>query len=448
MSAQKPPPSHEACGAYASPGSTPPEPQREQEEVAAQGRTPLERAADATEELYHLRDTFFPGDPAEKAAALRARADAALVLLDALPPEQRKSPQQRGVYEFFRGKILDVFPKYNKEAEDHLSKAVKLNPSLVDAWLCLGNCIWKKGDLAAAKNCFSLALSKGSDKKILCQLSMLERSMAQGSEDQALLVEGSIKHAKEAVMLDIKDGNSWYNLGNAYLTSFFVGGAWDHTKLHHSVKAYQNAEKDQTMNLNPDLYYNCATADRYLENYERALHGFEAAAIKDPGLGANTEVQKIISLLDKLENAMKGQLRSKRLASLVSSLSDVNLKSLHKKATVSILSEGLNKAVVVLGKVVLLIRYDNVAPLYYLTCDLDQCYFILSVYGLRNDAIKEGDRVALFEPYYRILDTSWKEKHYQFKSIRVDFPEQILINEKAPAPHHVVRASIHAHNKP
>ncbi|PAN09357.1 hypothetical protein PAHAL_2G016600 [Panicum hallii] len=268
-------------------------------------RTPLERAADAAEELYRLRDTFFPQEPAEKAAALRARADAALALLDALPPEQKKSPQQRGVFEFLRGKILDVFPDYHKEAEDHLSKAVKLNPSLVDAWLCLGNCIWKKGDLPAAKNCFSLALSKGSDKKILCQLSMLERSMAQGSEDQVLLVEESIKHAKEAVMLDIKDGNSWYNMGNAYLTSFFVGGAWDHTKLHHSVKAYQNAEKDKTMSLNPDLYYNCATADKYLENYERALRGFEAAALKDPGLSADREVQKIISLLDKLENAMK-----------------------------------------------------------------------------------------------------------------------------------------------
>ncbi|KAF8731302.1 hypothetical protein HU200_016356 [Digitaria exilis] len=413
-----------------------------------ESRTALERAANAADELYRLRDTFFPRDPAEKAAALRAGADAALALLDAIPPEERKSPQQRGVFEFLRGKILDVFSDYHKEAEDHLSKAVKLNPSLVDAWLCLGNCIWKKGDLSAAKNCFSLALSKGSDKKILCQLSMLERSMAQGSEDQELLVEESINHAKEAVMLDIKDGNSWYNMGNAYLTSFFVGGAWDHTKLHHSVKAYQNAEKDKTMSLNPDLYYNCATADKYLENYERALRGFEAAALKDPGLGADTEVEKIISLLDKLENAMKGQLRSKRLASLASSLSGIHLKSSHKKATISELSEGLNKEVAVLGKVVLLIRHDNVAPLYYLACDLDQSYFMLSVYGLRNDAIKEGDRVVLFEPHYRILDASWKDKRYQFKSIRVDFPEQILINEKAPAPRHVVRASIHAHNKP
>jgi hypothetical protein len=30
-----------------------------------------------------------------------------------------------------------------------------------------------------------------------------------GSEDQKLLVEESINHAKEAVMLDIKDGNCW-----------------------------------------------------------------------------------------------------------------------------------------------------------------------------------------------------------------------------------------------
>ena len=38
--------------------------------------------------------------------------------------EQRKLPMQRATYEYLRGKILDVFPYYRKEAEDHLSKAV------------------------------------------------------------------------------------------------------------------------------------------------------------------------------------------------------------------------------------------------------------------------------------------------------------------------------------
>ncbi|CAL9768739.1 unnamed protein product [Musa acuminata subsp. burmannicoides] len=407
----------------------------------------IARASAAAEELYRLRDTYFPRDPEEKTSKLRTLADTALALLDSLPLEQRKSPLQRANYEYLRGKMLDVFPDYIKEAEDHLSKAVKLNPSLADAWLCLGNCIWKKGDLPSAKNCFSLALSKGPNKKILCQLSMLERSLAQDAENKAASIEESIKHAREAVMLDIKDGNSWYNLGNACLTSFFVTGAWDHAKLQQSLKAYQNAEKDELMHSNPDLYFNCASANKYLENYERALHGFEAAASKDPGLNADDEAQKITSLLNKIESSLRGLSRSKRLASLVSSLGEVILKSSHGKATVNVLKEGLNKAVAIIGKVLLFIKHENVAPLYYLICDSDQTCFVLSVYGLHSDAIKEGDRVILMEPHYRVIDFSWKGTHYHFQSIRVDFVEQLLVNEKVPAPHHLVRACIHAQHK-
>ncbi|KAK7831093.1 tetratricopeptide repeat protein 5 [Quercus suber] len=284
---------------------------------------------------------------------------------------------------------------------------VKLNPSLADAWLCLGNCIWKKGDLSSAKNCFTLALSKGPNKRILCQLSMLERRMAQGkaflpvsettlccsqlflgTENEAELVEESIQHAKEAITLDVKDGNSWYNLGNACLTSFFVTGAWDHSKLQQSSKAYQNAEKDDRMKSNPDLYFNCATVNKYLENYERALSGFEAAALKDPGLNATEEVQKIVNLLDKLENMLRGHARSKRLASLSSSLAAVNLNSSYKRATIDLLLDGLNKAVAVVGKVLFFIKHDNLAPLYYLLCDSNQICFILSVYGIHSDTVR------------------------------------------------------------
>lgn len=37
---------------------------------------------------------------------------------------------------------------------------------------------------------------------------------------------------------------------------------------------------------------------------------------------------------------------------------------------------------------------------------------------------------------------------YQFKSFRVDFKEQLLVNGKALTPHQAVRTSIHAHHKP
>ncbi|RWW24112.1 hypothetical protein BHE74_00037931 [Ensete ventricosum] len=105
------------------------------------------------------------------------------------------------------------------------------------------------------------------------------------------------------------------------------------------------------MHSNPDLYFNCASANKYLENYERALHGFEAATLKDPGLNADDEAQKITSLLDKIESSLKGLSRSKRLASLVSTLGEVICK-------------------------------------YYLICDSDQTCFVLSVYGLHSDAVR------------------------------------------------------------
>lgn len=41
----------------------------------------------AIDELYNIRDTFFPKDPKEKTACLQKHADAALVLVDTAIPE-------------------------------------------------------------------------------------------------------------------------------------------------------------------------------------------------------------------------------------------------------------------------------------------------------------------------------------------------------------------------
>lgn len=41
---------------------------------------------------------------------------------------------QRATYEYLRGKIVDVFPEYRKEAEDHLSKAVCASSCPFSLW--------------------------------------------------------------------------------------------------------------------------------------------------------------------------------------------------------------------------------------------------------------------------------------------------------------------------
>lgn len=59
---------------------------------------------------------------------------------------------------FLQGKALNVTAEYDPRVLDALSKAVKLDPKLLEAWNCLGECYWKKGDVEAARNCFTGAL--------------------------------------------------------------------------------------------------------------------------------------------------------------------------------------------------------------------------------------------------------------------------------------------------
>lgn len=59
-----------------------------------------------------------------------------------------------------KGRCLNVAPDYSAAAEECLSRAVKLDPCLVEAWNILGDQYWKKGDLIASKNCLTGALQQ------------------------------------------------------------------------------------------------------------------------------------------------------------------------------------------------------------------------------------------------------------------------------------------------
>lgn len=69
------------------------------------------------------------------------------------------SIKDKAVFFMLQGKTLNVLPSYSPEAEEALSKAVKLDPKLVEAWNQLGENYWKKGKVPLAKNCFTGALN-------------------------------------------------------------------------------------------------------------------------------------------------------------------------------------------------------------------------------------------------------------------------------------------------
>lgn len=59
-----------------------------------------------------------------------------------------------------KGRCLNVSPDFSAVALECLSRAVKLEPKLVEGWNTLGEQYWKKGDLIGAKNCFTGALQQ------------------------------------------------------------------------------------------------------------------------------------------------------------------------------------------------------------------------------------------------------------------------------------------------
>lgn len=78
-----------------------------------------------------------------------------LLLSEALIPQQ-----ERAQFLHLKGRCYNITSTYDHRALECLSKAVKLDPSLVHAWNELGECYWKNLNLKEAKICFEGALTR------------------------------------------------------------------------------------------------------------------------------------------------------------------------------------------------------------------------------------------------------------------------------------------------
>jgi len=68
------------------------------------------------------------------------------------------STETKAICLHLKGRTLNARPEFSSEAEKLLSRAVKLKPSLSDAWNELGESYFKRRDIDAAKTCFQGAL--------------------------------------------------------------------------------------------------------------------------------------------------------------------------------------------------------------------------------------------------------------------------------------------------
>eukprot|EP00299_Pterocystis_sp_00344_P015279 c7620_g1_i1.p1 GENE.c7620_g1_i1~~c7620_g1_i1.p1 ORF type:complete len:425 (+),score=106.86 c7620_g1_i1:26-1276(+) len=278
-------------------------------------------------EMDRCIDTFFPVDPQEKIEVLRQKADA---LLEACRHLQGDSSiNSRALYQLCLGRAADISDVYNPIAEVHLTKAVKLNPDSVDAWNALAECYWKKKNYDFAKTCFTAAIKVVRNKVSLRRLSMIHRILINENQHSLSPLEfqeelaKSMEMAKEAISMDIKDGVSWYVMGNALMGQFFgVKGTGGQTQyLRHAIKAYNQAESLLGDSQIPDLFYNRANIETYLQDYGRAVLDYSKAHNLDPSLNALERRSALIAFLRNCEAILEIKRSEKKVGAVAQRLS-------------------------------------------------------------------------------------------------------------------------------
>ncbi|CAG9856495.1 unnamed protein product [Phyllotreta striolata] len=403
-----------------------------------------------TDEVYRFRDRYFETHDIEE--AVKKEEDTEKLRIETLKlftdHERLIEDADRAKFNYLKGKLLNVSPTYSSEAEILLSKSIKLDPKLVDAWNELGECYWKNDELKKSINCFEGALKEKRNKHSLRSLSMLVRQEpAKTREQKVKNIENGLNYAKEAVQLDPHDGLSWTVLGNAYLSSFF--GIQQNPKiLKQCLSAYSQAEKDIIAKSTPDLHYNKGITLKYEEEFKLALESFNEASVYNPTWEPpKIKEKQLVQYLNDIKEFAStcGKMKSKRLQQLLQSFepkqlgpygggaytSPIGQKVNLTQKKLKELNSGINDETVVLGKVVCSVRNEDRVPFTFCMVDKDATCVVVTIFNLADGkGVIIGDSVAIAEPYVTDVDFIYKEIEYKFRLIRVENPVILVVNGK------------------
>ncbi|CAN8024876.1 hypothetical protein HPB47_008369 [Ixodes persulcatus] len=411
----------------------------------------------AIEDLYCFRDSYYVNNPSasetEKNGDIEDKLRGILASLDVNEGSLKKS--DRAMYHMLRGKALNIRPHFETETYEALSRAVKFNPKLVEAWNELGECYWKKGDILKAQNCFEGVLKITKDKVSLRNLSMLLRQVGETPEDKLKNVCDSVDKAKQALELDITDGNSWYILGNAYLALYFSGSQNAKT-VQEAMSAYSRALEDPKMKYSSDLYHNFAVALKHQEDFQGALQHLDKAAALDPTYSNPKEksqnLLKYLTTLDKMISN-KGNLKPRKVKTLLASLKPHHLGPFRDHATIKAkkfndLVPGKNPSCVLAAKVVCNLDSEERFPLTLVTVDEDAVCFAVTIYNLaEGKGFLIGDTIVIPDPLVCKAHIEYKDHVISFSNIRVDSPLALVINGRVMNPSSQAPISLHVEIK-
>jgi len=359
-------------------------------------------------------------------------------------------------------------PGIPRQAIPDLQAAVKLQPSLTDAWSTLAHCYWECGELGMARNCLmtglrlSLEPSAGSAasaaprRNALLQLSMLVRQQQAADASALPAVRGealalSRDLARAAVELDVTDGYSWYVLALAQLGLYLQaplqlpGSSSSRPReLQHLLGSFQQAERCGLSDLG-DLYFNRAALHTYNQDFPEALKDYRCAQELDPSLPTQAEVEAILTLVSQLSSLVtnKGGVKHKQWSKITAVLAKDAAKAsellskglmhhegLSLAGLTSLKPGGVNRGMALLCRPLVFIAPPlNASATLYLVCvDTAGSCFALALVRVSHDAFNMSQLLTVVHPELHNISVTIRGQAHSFPLIKVDAPNMMLVD--------------------
>jgi hypothetical protein len=151
--------------------------------------------------------------------------------------------------------------------------------------------------------------------------------------------------------------------GNAYFHNAFISST-QYEDLNFALNSYNQAEK-YLQNKNPDLYYNRAIVQSYLENYNEAFSDFNIAHI-DESLKADSLANNILVFVLEMCKLIKNKctIKPKKLLQILNTIpTNINPGIGFTLCSIDTIAIGENKSKVLSAKSVQAVTKNFEVPL-------------------------------------------------------------------------------------
>lgn len=188
---------------------------------------------------------------------------------------------------------------------------------------------------------------------------------------------------------------------------------------------------------NPDLFYNRAMVQLYLENFSSAHADLLVSASIDSTLNSKKLSEELEVILKHTAKQLKNQcgIKQKKLLQITSSIpNNLTFKDFTQTDISEYSQNKLSNFKFISAKVIHLVPKIGEIPVSLFCCDYKGFFFIVSIYNLDKIFVNyinfQESNIVIFHPYIVESSFSYEGKKFDYYTVKVTELSNLLLDSK------------------